>query len=290
VKKLFVFFFALLCALPHLGFSDSSKTIQDFFGNDHEKFVDYHWLAPREIFDQWSNGSRFMASFLLVTYQRKHVANPIFESFKDYVGDTPLSWNHKLNYRHILFQSYQKEFWPFLNEYEVRTNAEGNLLVYHKNYNFIVGTFEKDGQFDVLNYDQLGQINIDLWKKVHYDPWAGHMFVKAYIEKESMRKTKFNYPGNADDFYFKFKNDVNQKTRVGSLNVVVLPGFKNASVVFTYNGHSRPISKNAEHAIVSWSKETVTFDVKYEYDPRLLWMDKNGVLHLEMTEDDFFNR
>ena len=140
----------------------------------------------------------------------------------------------------------------------------------------------------MLKFNQNGQINLDFWKNVHFDPWEGHLFFKRYVENESERKTVRDYTVNASDFLFRFKDDDERQTRRGSIELARLPGFKEPVAVFKYNERIRPLAQDmtVDH---EWTKETVTFDISFQYDARLFWVDVQGIAHLAMTRDEFLN-
>jgi len=265
----------------------SSQRIKEFFKDNHGEFLDYHWLRAREIYSEapYYNSSRFMTSHLEVTYKKKPAPIPIFENLDDYINDTPLCKKHELNFRVIQHQSYKKDDDSRLHPYQV-IEKEGDLRVVHKAYGFTIGTFDKTGQFDVLNWDTNGQLDLQFWKNVHFDPWTNGMFYKLFIANEDERKTHVDYTAHAAQFYFRFKDDLASQIRVGSLDILHLPGFKNATVVFVYDGTLRPIAHEVDIKI-DWTNTTITFDVWYRYDEQKLWIDTQGVVQLGLTENEF---
>ena len=287
MKKVFLGVICVSVFLSTSTYAASSQRIREFFKDNHEEFLDYHWLRAREIYSEapYYNSSRFMTSHLEVTYKKKNVPLPIFENLDDYINDTPLCEKHELNFRVIQHQSYKKDDDPRLHHYQF-IEKDGDLRVVHKAYGFTIGTFDKTGQFDVLNWDTNGQLDLQFWNSVHFDPWTSSMFYKLFIADEDERKTRMDYTAQAAQFYFRFKGDSESQIRVGSLDVVHLPGFKNAAVVFIYDGKLRPIAHEADSKMNA-SKDVITFDVVYRYDERKLWIDCQGVVQLGLAENEF---
>ena len=287
MKKVLVGVICVSVFLSTSTYAVSSQRIKEFFKDSHEEFLDYHWLRAREMYSDspYYNSSRFMTSHLEVTYKKKNVALPIFGNLDDYINDTPLFEKHELNYRVIHHQSYKKDDDPRLHPYQV-IEKDGDLRVVHKAYGFTIGTFDKTGQFDVLNWETNGQLDLQFWKNIHFDPWTSSMFYKLFIANEDARKTRTDYTVHATQFYFRFKGDSESQIRVGSLDVVHLPGFKNATVVFVYDGTIRPIAHESDIKM-DWTEDTITFDVWYRYDEQKLWIDAEGIVQLGLTENEF---
>lgn len=281
-------FWAFLCVfyLPSIVFAVSSQDIKNFFENDHGVLLDYYWVRPREIYDQYSNGSRFMNSYISATYVKNPNTSPYFEGFKDYVGSQAASWSHELDYRVTLHQDHKTETPEWLDEYAVRIIDEaGKLEVYNQKLNFAIGTFDVNGKYDYRGY-YVGLVNLNLWKDVFFDPWDQRMYLQTFIEKESERKTHIHRKANADQFLFRFKGESN--VRRAKIDVVNVPGFRSPVALFNFQGRVRPVSREIEQSM-DWHRDllTVSFSVSYQYDEKLLSLSDDGVVELAMTQDEF---
>ncbi len=283
MKKVFLAFFLYASLVPCQIYSATSEEIKKFFKYDQSNLLDYYWLRPREIYDEWTNHSRFMTSYLTVRYRKK--SNDAFlDGFKEYLKEQPLSWSHKFNYRTILHLNYQKEIHPVFDAYTIRENSSKQLEIIHKQHNFAIGTFDRDGRYDYQGY-YVG-IDLDLWREVFYDPWDQRMYYRRLIPNENDRKTYTDIQANADQFLFRFKND--SQVRSGKIDVVSVPGFSNPVALFNYQGRVMPIAKNTEIKL-DWERDNpiVSFDVKYLYDERLLHITPQGVVEFSKTLEEF---
>lgn len=284
MKKIFLAFFLYASLAPCQVYSATSGDIKKFFEYDHGKLLDYYWVRPREIYDEGSNHSRFMTSYLTVTYLKK--SNESFlDGFKDYLSEKAISWKHELNYRTILYQSYQREVHPIVEQYNVKENSSGQLEIVQKEYNFIIGTFDKNAGYDYRGYDA-AMVDLTLWQKVFYDPWDQRMYFRRWIPNASDRETHADYQANADQFLFRFKND--SMIRFGKIEVVAVPGFKHPVALFHYQGRIKLISRDVE-VKMNWDRDepTVSFDVNYFYDERLLHITPKGIIEFSKTLEEF---
>ena len=291
MKRILVSVLCLGAFLSTPTYAASSETIKEFFKNNHEEFLDFHWLRSREMYSvsPYYNSSRYMTSHLNVTYQRKAVPIPMFENLSDYINGTPLCSQHDLNSRVIRHQSYKKVDDERLHQYDVTENENHDLRVVHKGQGFTVGTFDKTGQFEVLNWNTNGQMDLQFWNQVHFDPWTNTMFHKLFISDVNERQSHVDYKANAEQFQFVFKDEDSSHVRMAHLSVIDIPGFNNPTVVFVYNDKMRPIAKE-EDTKITWTDDTITFDVVYHYDEQKLWVDDQGIVHLGLTHDEWVNQ
>ena len=288
MKRILLSVLCLSVFLSTQTYAASSERIKEFFKNSHEEFIDYHWLRPIELYREapYYNSSHFTTSHLVVTYPKKAGPIPIFETLSDYVDDVPLHKKHDLNFRIIHYQSYKMVDDKRLEQYDVIEQDDHELRVVHKLHRFTIGTFDKTGQFDVLNWNTNGQMDLQFWNKVHFDPWTQSMFFKLFISDDNERQTHVDYNANADQFPFLFKGEDSSEVRMAQLDVVNIPGFKNPAVVFVYNGKMRPIAKEQDSKI-TWTDDTITFDVWYRFDEQKLWVDNQGIVHLGLTSSEY---
>ncbi|MBI3019313.1 MAG: hypothetical protein HYY61_05425 [Deltaproteobacteria bacterium] len=284
MKKVFLTFFLYASLVPCQIHSATSEEIKKFFAYDQGKLWDYYWVRPREMYDEGSNHSRFTTSFLTVAYFKKS-HEPFLDGFKEYLSEKALSWKHELNYRTILYQSYQKEVHPIVEQYKVRENHLGQLEVVHKQHNFVIGTFDKNARYDYRGYNA-GMVDLTLWNEVFYNPWDQRMYFRRLIPNENDRETVTDVQTNADQFLFRFKND--SMVRSGKIEVVAVPGFSNPIALFNYQGRVEPISKDVEIKM-NWDRDepTVSFDVNYFYDERLLHITSKGIVEFSKTLEEF---
>src|SRR3989338_3574584 len=164
-KVILSFFFVLLCASYSTpSFAATSEDIMKTFDWNQGKLLDYYWVRPSEIYDQWNNGSRFMRSVLKVSYVNKKDKDIIWkiqESLKDYLNDRPLYWKHELDFHRKLFQNYKKDTLPVFADYKVE-ERNGTLEIIHREFGFAIGTFETNGKYTSTGYwNNTGGINID---------------------------------------------------------------------------------------------------------------------------------
>ena len=284
MKKVFLAFFVYALLVPCQIYSATSEEIKKFYEYDQGKLLDYYWVRPREIYDEWNNSSRFITSQLAVTYLKR--SNDFFlDGFKEYLSDRPLSWKHELLYRTVLHQSYQKEPNPAVEAYEVKEASSGQLEIFHKQHNFVIGTFDKNGRYDYRGY-YVGMVDLQTWSEVFYDPWDKRMYFRRFIQKETDRKTSAIYKANADQFLFRFKND--SMVRSGKIEVVALSGFSNPVALFNYQGRVKPISRDIE-VKMNWDRDslTVPFDVKYLYNEKDFHITPEGIVEFSKTLEEF---
>ncbi len=284
MKKVFLAFLVYSFFVPSQTYSATSEEIKKFFEDDQGKLLDYYWVRPREIYNEWSNSSRFMKSFVTVSYLKKSHES-FLDGFKEYLSDQPLSWKHELNYRTVIHQAYQKEVHPVVEEYAVRENSSKQLEIVHRRLNFVIGTFDINGRYDYRGY-YVGMVDVTFWQDVFYDPWDQRMYYRRFISNENDRKTHTDYSANADQFLFRFKND--SMVRSGKIEIVGVPGFNKPVALFNYQGRVKPISKDADIKM-DWDRDktTVSFDVIYQYDERELFITPQGIVQFSKTLEEF---
>ena len=284
MKKVFLAFFLYSLLVPCQTYCATSEEIKKFFENDQGKLLDYYGVRPQEIYDAWNNNSRFMTSYLTLTYLEKSNGS-FLDGFREYLSEKALSWKHTLNYRTILYQSYQKEIHPVLEKYQVKENHLGQLEVVHKQHNFVMGTFDRNARYDSRGYT-IGMGDVALWHEVFYDPWDQRMYFRRFVPHENDRKTRIDYQADADQFLFRFKSD--STVRSGKIEVLNVHGFHAPVALFSYQGRVKPVSKDIEVKInLDGDKTTVSFDVAYRYDEKLLHLTPEGVVEFSKTLEEF---
>src|SRR3989338_1760423 len=291
-KVILSFFFVLLCASYSTpSFAATSEDIMKTFDWNQGKLLDYYWVRPSEIYDQWNNGSRFMRSVLKASYvtkKDKDIIWKIQESLKDYLNDRPLYWKHELDFHRKLFQNYKKDTLPVFADYKVE-ERNGTLEIIHREFGFAIGTFETDGKYTSTGYwNNTGGIHIDMWNQVFYDPWDEKMYYRRFIENDAEKYTHIHVTANADNFVFRFEGDPSGQVRTGKIEIVDLKGFTYAVPMFVYPGKKKPIATDYVSDLNA-TKEVITFDVGYTYDERRMSMDPEGVVEFHETLDQFMN-
>src|SRR3989338_2273718 len=286
MKKLFFIAIGVFFVCSSNVYSATAPEIMSFFDYDHGKLLDFYWVRPRQIYDQWSNASRFTTSHFKATYVRRDDISPIFESFKDYLDRTPVSREHTLNYEVIIDQSYKSEILPIMNEYEEK-EKNGTLKIVHRVHGFNIGEFDEDGRFNGA-HDNVGMIDLTLWNQVFYDPWDQKMYFRRFIEKPEEREPSVQYTANPDGFRFKFKDDPEGVVRFGKMELRLISGFKEPVEVFSAEGHILPLSREMKiQGDMNRPKNTVSYDAYYMFNERELWIDPEGIVRLEKTYTEF---
>ncbi|MBI2608832.1 MAG: hypothetical protein HYW47_04440 [Deltaproteobacteria bacterium] len=287
MKKLLLFIIVPFLYLPHASLASTADEIKSFFDKDHARLLDYYWLNSKEIYDQWTNHSRYTTSRLHAVYHRKRGDKPysIIENLKDYLGDQPMRWSHQLQFSKRFVQGYKKSHRAVFEQYEIR-EEEGYLKIYNKEYHFAIGTFDKDGKYTSRGfYENTGGLDLDFWLKVFYDPWDQKMWFHELLSEDDEEKYRsVKYKVNADHFFFRFKNET--RLRPGKLVIKNLPGFRHAIVLLSYQDKNSPLSREQETHI-DWTDQEILFDIKYEYDVERLSIDPDGSVRLNQTYEDF---
>lgn len=266
---IFVFLF-----IPSFAFATTAADIKETFSNDHEAFLRAHYVLPLE--------KKEAVSILSASYQRKRVEDWLNEDIKDYLNDEPLTWVHILSYQTYVVQSYDRARPETLLAYDV-SEKDGNLKVVHRASGYAFGQFKNSGGF-VMAEDDYDRIDLGFWYEVIYDPWDNLLYHRVYIGSK-MLDSYINV--DAEDLYFRFKDDAEDHTRVGTFQVKTFPGFKVPVVFFEYGSKTLAVSTEVESKRNIQVGGRIGFEVTFQFKRDLVSVDARGVVLLNMTAEEF---